>query len=202
MEPISLLPLMELSPMENEWFMMQCVIPMLPGDVDNSTPYRVGARDVDKVGPACKGYPAWKLRGDPDPDEVIPADKDLSLLTGKAYYDEFERKQVLVAQYEAACNGGKRSRKPRSMHNAQRLDKEQHLQAKPKAKPKAKAKRKRSSSAMEPAFPALKSALVQPGAKRRKGAMVVRFVDARDLTAVGGFTIMAAAEAMCGMSLQ
>lgn len=168
-------------------------------------PYRVGARDVNKVGPARKGYPAWKLRGESEVLVVIPEDKELSLLKGKAYYDEWERVEVLKAQYESACNGGKRSRKPRSLHNAQ-----QRMFEAPKVKATAKAtvKGKRKRSAPSPmeleqdhSAPKLKSALVQPGAKRRKGAKAVRFVDARDLTSVCGFSIMAAAEAMCGLVL-
>jgi len=176
-------------------------------------PYRVGARDVNKVGPARKGYPAWKLRGESEVLVVIPEDKELSLLTGKAYYDEWERVEVLKAQYESACNGGKRSRKPRSLHNAQqRMFEAPKVKATAKATAKAtvkatvKGKRKRSApSPMEleqdHSAPKLKSALVQPGAKRRKGAKAVRFVDARDLTSVCGFSIMAAAEAMCGLVL-
>jgi len=180
-------------------------------------PYRVGARDIRKMGAACKGYPAWMLRGEEEPKAeklvVIEEDKELTTLKGKAYYDEWERQQVQKAQYESACNGGKRSRKPRSLHNAGRFEGAQHLhmfqapeakaKATPKAKAKAKAKRKRKRPASASASLVLKPALVQPGSKRRKGATkVVRFVDARELTTIGGFSIMAAAEAMCGMSLQ
>ena len=105
---------------------------------------------------------------------VVAAYSTPPVVSSKAHYDDLVRQQVLETQYEAACNGGKRSRKQRSVHNVGRV-------------------RKRCEPAPQ------KSALVQPGAKRRKSRKVVRFVDARDLTVVDGFTIQAAAEAMAEM---
>ena len=118
-------------------------------------------------------------------------------------------------QYEGACENGKRVRVPRSLYNAQRHEPAQKPApasepASSKAEKKAKKsmnKHKRPAASLvelvDLDYPAtyLKPALVQPGTKRRKINKVVRFMDTRDIITVSGFTIMAAAEAMCSLSL-
>ena len=155
-------------------------------------------------GPQCKakGY-----------EFVLETVSEEATLTGRAYYDAHDKRFKAACMYEAACRGGRRSRKPRVPMNVGHPVVTKRPKAKGKGKGKAKAtakgsrKRKAQAPLVRPA--PLKSCLRKPDAKRRrKAAKIVRFVDPETLPAEVTaeevenvpFAILSAAESMAAMS--